>query len=279
MKVVFAVLFVACGPLVSRAGPAEMALLAAMKLSEQPNYSWTSSVSDDARDYDIDGKTDSSGYTWLSLPLTKALGKRMGRLSESRVETVFRGPNACVIRTDAGWLTFRELDRWRRHDEDEQWSRSLQAASDAWETAPLGGSPLPVLPPPLDDDDDDDDKGPYCNAQFALVHPHEDLAIVVSSCSDVKVEGDEACGTLGDTGARLLLVHEGLETVHPLAAAGTFILHIKDGIVTNYTLDLEGVLMVKRKKILVHQKSCTWIRDIGTTKLEVPDVVQRKLGG
>ena len=34
------------------AGPREAAIVAAMKLSEQPNYSWTTTVTDDARTYD-----------------------------------------------------------------------------------------------------------------------------------------------------------------------------------------------------------------------------------
>ncbi|HVS53345.1 MAG TPA: hypothetical protein VHD62_13395 [Opitutaceae bacterium] len=95
----------------------------------------------------------------------------------------------------------------------------------------------------------------------------------------MKIDGDEDCGTLGDAGARLLLVHEGLQPVRPLTAAGMFTLHIKDGMVTNYTLELESVRMVKRRKLRVHPRSCTWIFEVGTTKLEVPEVVQQKLGG
>jgi hypothetical protein len=42
------------------AAPTDLAIVAAMKLPDAPNYSWVSEISDDARTYEIVGKTDRS---------------------------------------------------------------------------------------------------------------------------------------------------------------------------------------------------------------------------
>jgi hypothetical protein len=260
---------------VSHAGPTENAILAAMKLSELPNYSWISEVSDDARDYAIEGKTDQSGYTWLRLPMVKSIADRLGPAAECDIEAVFRGENRCVIQTEGGWLRPDELDQFRERVEDEAWARAMKR-----------GTPLPQPPdgPPAIsflslELQPDRDEPPYSNAQFAMSRPQDDLGIIVSSFSDLKATESEATGTLTEIGARLLLVRGGLEAIHPLATRGSFRLEFKNGMVVKYILELEGLVQVERKKILVHQTSSTSISDVGTTKLDLPDVVRAKLGG
>lgn len=39
------------------AGPIEDAVVAVMRLSDRPNYTWVATVDDDARSYDIVGRT------------------------------------------------------------------------------------------------------------------------------------------------------------------------------------------------------------------------------
>lgn len=73
-------------------------------------------------------------------------------------------------------------------------------------------------------------------------------------------------------------MRDGQDHLKPLAAAGTFRLVITGGIVTRYQVRLEGVLLVDRKKILVHQDATTFVRDIGTTSFDVPQEARRKLG-
>lgn len=120
----------------------------------------------------------------------------------------------------------------------------------------------------------------YSNAQFALSRPHEELAVIVSSHTELKVEGDRATGTLSDLGAQLLLVHAGQDGIEPVAAAGEFDeLIIRGGIVTRYRLRLEGILLVGRKRIIVRQASDTVIKQVGSTSFEVPEEVRQKLEG
>ncbi|MDO8540541.1 MAG: hypothetical protein Q7S40_08920 [Opitutaceae bacterium] len=117
------------------AGPTEKAIVAAMKLSEKPNYSWTSTVMDDARTYAIEGKTDQRGWTWMRLPMVKSIAQRLGRDAEVEVEAVFKGNEAFVIRTDKGWQTLSELPKKHRDwiDADTVWVMPRSTAG-SWGT-------------------------------------------------------------------------------------------------------------------------------------------------
>src|SRR3954462_9711629 len=104
MKSLFFAPLAVCSLLVNGyAGPTERAILAAMKLSEEPSYRWTSSISDDARSYDLEGKTDGSGCTWMRLPMIKIFAERLGRQAGPDLEAFFRSSSEYVVRTEDGW--------------------------------------------------------------------------------------------------------------------------------------------------------------------------------
>ena len=80
----------------------------------------------------------------------------------------------------------------------------------------------------------------YSNLQLAISHPHEDLAVIVSGHTSLKVEGDTATGTLTELAAQLLLVHDGQNEISPARAEGTFRLWINGGMVTKYQVQQIG---------------------------------------
>src|SRR5215213_6929285 len=103
-------LVIVIGAAVARGGPTEAAIVAVMRLSDKPNYSWVATVSDDARTYDIDGKTTRGGFTHVKMPAINAVRRRLGRsVTDTRIDMIFRGNVACVIETDNGWLRPEEL--------------------------------------------------------------------------------------------------------------------------------------------------------------------------
>lgn len=284
MKPLAAAMLTALAAASASGGPTERVILAAMKLSEQPNYSWSTSVSDDARSYVIKGKTQKGGCTWLRLPMVKSLAQRLGREADVEIEALFRGNAASVIRTERGWLTLRELPRrhWDWNDDEiELWP--VMPASGVMSRAALTGVDPLALPPvslprtsfPYEREDE---HRPYSNAQFAVSHPHDELAVIVSSYTHLKVDGDIATGVLSDIGAQLLLVCEGQDHIDPLRAAGTFKLLLQRDRVVKYFLRLEGILRVDRKRVHVHQTSMTVVNDIGATTIDVPHEARRKLG-
>lgn len=267
-----------------RGGPVETAIVAAMRLSEQPSYSWRSTVSDDARVYDLEGKKDRSGYTWMRLPMVKEFARRLGRDAGTELEAVFRSSTAYVVRTERGWQTIHELPRrtWDWSNDYDPWAspgvtRANLGAAALAGLDPWGHASFPpmVLAPALPADEEQE--RPYCNAQFGLSEPHAELAVIVGSFTAMSVEGHVASGTLSDLGAQLLLVREAQDHVQPLVAAGVFKLYLQGGLVTRYDLRLEGILHVDRRRVHVRQQSSTRISRIGATTVEVPDEARRKL--
>jgi hypothetical protein len=259
---------------------ADRVTIAAMHLSEQPNYSWSVAVSDDVREYTIEGKTELGGYTWKRLPMVKSVAQKLGRTAEPDVEAYFRSESEFVLRAEGGWRTWSELPKRHPDWRDGMDSWSISPRSSPWGSAaivhhdPFDSTRVIIFQPaPVSAD-----QPRYSNAQFAMSRPHEELAVIVSSCTHLEVDGNEAVGVLSDLGAQLLLVRDGQTHLNPIRAGGAFRLLMRDGVVTRYQLHLEGVLFVDRERVHVHQRSTTEIRAVGETRLDVPDEVRRKLG-
>ena len=268
------------------AGPVEDTIVAAMRLSDQANYAWTSTVADDARTYEIDGVHSRTGYSRVQTPVVNALRRKLGRdLTDNRVDAVFRGNVACVLHTAAGWKTPAELPE--PAEEDPDFERVVSP------TGPIGvpgsksisggvvkGTPIRRVRPGRDAEEAG---RPYSNLQLAISPPHEELGVIVTSHRDLVVDGDTASGQLTDIGAQLLLVRDGQPEITPIRATGRFKLWLRGGFVTRYQLQLEGTLSVVtprgRTHVAVTQNSTTQIRDIGTTKVDLPADALAKLGG
>ena len=122
----------------------------------------------------------------------------------------------------------------------------------------------------------------FYTALSGLKASQTELAVIVSSHQEFNVDGDVVTGTLTDLGAQLLLVRDGQEAITPLRAAGTFKLWLRDGSVTKYQVQLEGILHVRlptnSRQVMVHQITTTVLKDVGTTSFEVPAQAREKLG-
>ena len=261
-------------------GPVEDAIVASVRLSSEANYSWTSTIVDDARTYDIHGQTDRSGFTRARMPIINSVRRKMGRsVTDTQIETIFRGNVDCVLLTDAGWQRPDELPE----PADSSTSHIGRPATPVG-TSPNSGSQTNPLPHPRVPAPRGEEKPrPYSNLQLAISLPHEELAVIVSSHQTFHVEGDTVTGTLTDLGAQLLLVRDGQNDITPLRASGSFTLWLRNGIVSHYHLKLEGLLEVKTGRsrnatqILVQQSATTQIRKVGTTQIDIPDEARVKL--
>ncbi len=92
------------------AGPIEDAAVYVMRLSDRPNYTWVATIDDDARSYDIVGRTSKEGYTLAKMPAINSVRRRLGRsAADNEAEVIFRGHVDCVIATDEGWKSVAEL--------------------------------------------------------------------------------------------------------------------------------------------------------------------------
>jgi hypothetical protein len=255
------------------ASPTDRVIIAAMKLSEQPNYSWFSTIDEDSASYEIEGRTTPAGVSWLRMPMITALGRRLGRENDTQLEALFRGRSVGVVRLGDDWRSIDELPMQR--DREPERPRTMVRGSAAGNFGIPGGQSVGAAAPFLEDR-----RGSHALAslRFGVTHPHEDLAIIVSSFTSMEVKDEVVTGMLSDTGAALLLVRGEQGDVEPLAAAGSFKLWLKQGVVVRYQLKLEGVIATGRwQKKNVQLNVTTTLKDIGTTRVTVPDAAAARL--
>ncbi|MBI5769023.1 MAG: hypothetical protein HZA93_14610 [Verrucomicrobia bacterium] len=266
------------------AAPTDTAIVAAMKLPDFPNYSWVSEIVDDARSYEVVGKTDrATDYSLVTMPMVGAVRRRAVRGSsgtDNQATALFRGAERFVLQTDNGWRLPEEMPAMA--------ARSSRGGS------PGGGYPGGGFPGgmrgrgrrgggPFPSEDGSPPTPAYSNLQQTLSRPHEEIAIIVAGYTELKAEeGGVFSGTLNETAAKLLLVHAGQNEITPLRASGTFRLWIANGTLVKYETKLEGTLQVETRsakhEVVVHQRSTTTLKDAGATTFEVPDEARKKLG-
>jgi hypothetical protein len=266
------------GAAIGFADPTDRAIIAVMKLSEAPNYSWFSIIDDESSSYEIEGKTIAAGITWVRMPTNNSLGRRLGRETDSQVEALVDRGTTAVVRIGNEWKSLGELSAERERDLKRQ-SRGrtmVRGSANAGSFGIPGGRSLGAAAPFLEDKRGSTS---FTHQQFGVTHPHDELAIIVSSHTTMDVSGDVATGTLSDIGAALLLLHAEQTDVEPITTSGRFKLWFKNGVVNKYQLILDGVVVIgSRKKMNVHVNSTTTVKDIGTTQVNVPDDAREKLG-
>jgi hypothetical protein len=269
-----------------RAAPTDAAIVAAMKLPDAPNYSWVSEISDDARSYEIVGKTDRlTDYSLVTMPMVGAVRRRVTRGSsgtDNQATVLFKGGEHFVVQTDEGWMRPEEMPamsgRGGRggYPPGGNYPGGAFPAGGQRGRGRRGGGPFPG-------DDGSTTPPAYSNLQQTLSRPHEEIAIIVAGFTDIKAdEGGVFTGVLNETAAKLLLVHAGQDQITPLKASGTFRLWVASGRLVKYETKLEGTLQVETRstkhEVVVHQTSTTTLKDTGATSFEVPDDARKKLG-
>lgn len=252
--------------------PVDAVLVAAVRLADQPNYSWTSAVEDDIGAFEIQGKTVKDTLTWIKMPTTPSVSERLGREADSDMEVIFRSPMRFVILTPKGWRQFDELppppDEQLENDDDQF---SMIVVNGLLLPAPTSRRSFPVRVR------EDADARRFRDASLALNLPHEELGVIVSSGFGLSADGDGFAGRLTELGARLLLIREGQRELLPLRAEGSFKLWTRNGVLLRYRLRLHGIVKIRRHIVEVRQLTTTAITDIGHTGFFVSQDAVNKL--
>ncbi len=273
------------------AGQAELATVAAMKLSEASNYCWTTTVDDDARTYAIDGQTnlaDKGDLSLVNLPMVASVRRRLARStanSDNMMTAAYSGDEKVVIQTADGWRKPEQLTSSSDSNPNTPpsgWGGGMGPMMGRRGRRGMGGMGGSGYPTSNEQTNSSRLPAAYSNLQLMLSRPHEELGIIVAGYTDIKMDGDTVSGTLSETAAKLLLVHAGQKEITPLTGSGTFRLWVKDGVILKYEVKLEGTLAVKtngdRHEVTVHETATTEIKNIGATKFDVPAEAKKKLG-
>lgn len=227
----------------AHAGPTDQAVVAAMKIVDAPNYTWTCSTPSAGRALVVrEGKTDKNGFSIVTFvdPQTPML-RQISRMNDGVVLAVFRGADDFVFQTSDGWKTGRELPPLgpRR--------RGRGGDNDYW---------------------------------ISIQIPHEELEIIIGSYTEMHVVDDVIAGTLSEDGARQLL---GATKAPAVTARGTFNLEIKDGRLTRYAVDITGTVLIgepgqEKESPPQHRLLITEFKDVGRTTVDVPAEARQKFG-
>ena len=117
-----------------------------------------------------------------------------------------------------------------------------------------------------------------------LKAPAAELADVISKTGELKKDGDVISGTLTEDGAKALLSNGGFggrrggNRPPPKDAKGSVKIWLKDGQIAKYETKVSGkVAGFNGDEMDTERTTTTEIKDIGTTKIDLPDEAKKKL--
>src|SRR5688572_12193734 len=173
------------------ADPSDRVIIAAMKLSEQPNYSWFSLIDGNSFSHEIEGRTTTAGITWVRLPMVASIGRQLGRQRGTQLEALFQGQTAALVLIDNQWRSLSELPFNHERDGSTRARSTVRGSANAGNFGMAGGSHAVSAAAPLFGDKRNHAfDGPH----LGVTHPHEELTIIVSSFVAMDVKDDVATG-------------------------------------------------------------------------------------
>jgi hypothetical protein len=130
-----------------------------------------------------------------------------------------------------------------------------------------------------------DDQGPGRFIGFILrgfKAPATDAPDIAGKTKDLKKEGDVYSGELTDEGAKNLLMFRGGRggqgnAPMPSKASGSVKFWVKDGKLSKYEYKVSGTVTFNGEDRDIDRTTTVEIKDIGSTKIEVPEDAKKKL--
>jgi hypothetical protein len=110
--------------------------------------------------------------------------------------------------------------------------------------------------------------------------PAAEAADLAGKTKELKQDGEAYAGELTDTGAKELLTFGGRRggiAPEPKNAKGSVKFWVKDGLLAKFELKLQGTINFNGEDRDIDRTTTVEIKDVGTTKLDVPDAARKKL--
>ena len=222
--------------------PKDDVLAAAKKLAAKDNYSWkiTSDFGAASQFPALvsDMKTEKDGYTWLSF-----------NWQDNPMEGVMKTTNNIAVKTEEGWKSGKEL------------------MADAGGGGGGGfGNPGIMTTRRLQN----------------LRTPAAEVEDLVGKVKELKKDGDAYSGELTPEGANSLLTfgfggRRGQAPPPATGAKGSVKFWIKDGVISKYESKASGKREFQGEERDVERNTTVEIKDVGTTKISVPEDAKKKL--
>ena len=109
--------------------------------------------------------------------------------------------------------------------------------------------------------------------------PADDVTGILEKTKEVKKEGEVYSAELTEAGAKEMLSFGGRRAngPEPKNAKGSVKFWIKDGMLSKYQTKLEGTMNFNGEERDVDRTTTLEIKDLGTTKIEIPEAAQKKM--
>jgi hypothetical protein len=109
--------------------------------------------------------------------------------------------------------------------------------------------------------------------------PADDVTGILEKTKEVKKEGEVYSAELTEAGAKEMLSLGGRRAngPEPKNAKGSVKFWIKDGMLSKYQTKLEGTMNFNGEERDVDRTTTLEIKDLGTTKIEIPEAAQKKM--
>jgi hypothetical protein len=223
---------------------------AVKKLSEAGGYSWTSTFKSQGgpgggqagrfQPGPMEGKTDKDGLIWVQTSF-----------GDNKFEALVKKEKSAIKTPDGSWLSAEEL-RERAQQGGGQGGRGF------------GG------------------------LMRGVRAPADQLAGIIEKTSELKSDGDAIAGKLTEEGAKELMSFgggrrgqggEGQARGPQISGAeGSLKIWLKDGQLVKYEYTVKGTMTIREQEIEMNRTTTVEIKDVGSTKIEVPEEAKAKLG-
>jgi len=111
--------------------------------------------------------------------------------------------------------------------------------------------------------------------------PAREAAELAGFAKELKKEGEVICGELTEQGAKTMQTFRVSEGEGPTVsdAKGSVKFWVKDGALTKYEFKLKGNISFNGNDMPNDRTTTVEIRDVGKTKIEVPEAARKKISG
>jgi hypothetical protein len=235
-----------CATALAYAGPTDDVAAAAKKLADAPNYSWrvtTEFANSQFPSMPSDGVTEKGGYTVITTTF-----------NDNKRQTVRKGEELVMQNRDGAWVTMEEIRQQFA-------GGGAGGAGGAARGGGRGGFGM---------------FGGGASMDFA-----KDVANLAADAKDAKLVDGAIVATLGADAvtSRLTFGRGGGQTPAPKNASGSVKFWLKDGALVKYAVNVKGTVATPNgDEREIDLTTTTEIKDVGTTKVEVPDGAKKKFG-
>jgi hypothetical protein len=241
------------------AEPADDVKAAAKKLADAENYSWSTktAVPDTGGRFQppsVEGKANKAGLAHI-----------VTTMGDRTTESVVKGGKSAT-KSDAGWQTPEEARAAREaaRGADGQGGQGGQGRGQGGRRGGFFGRSLENFKAPA-----------------------QQVEALVGQTTGLKVEGDAITGALTEEAVRTQLMGSfgggrrgnGGEAPAPTNTSGSVKFWVKDGNLAKFEVHVQGTFSFNGNDRTIDRTTTTEIKDIGTTKLDVPEEATKKLEG